>query len=91
MPSQGGHIRQLDIEVISVGQILLDSGSTAHMPTKNGLLQVNEVYHCKGVKGTILSTGRLADAGWRLDHEGTSLLVTDPGGWEFETVFRNFC
>lgn len=30
VPSPGGQIRQLDVEAISEGQILLDSGSTAH-------------------------------------------------------------
>lgn len=110
-----GRVRQLDIEAVDEGAILIDSGSTAHVsgpspffqivkqletpvsltlaiptksalvsyvgrlniPTRTGNLTLNHVFYCEGVKGSIISTGRLVTEGWRIHQNGTSPVIVD--------------
>jgi hypothetical protein len=59
--------------------------------TPRGKIEIDNVYYCKGVKGSILSTGHLAVAGWRFAHEGTKAVFISPEKTTFPLVFNNFC
>jgi hypothetical protein len=61
------------------------------IPTAKGTIEIDNVYFCKGVKGSILSTGRLVVDGWKFAHKGTEASLTSPTGISFPLVFRNFC
>jgi hypothetical protein len=61
------------------------------IPTLTGPLKINEVYHCPGVDGIILSTGRLLSEGWKLVYDGTQATLFDPLNNKYDTVFHNYC
>ncbi|KAH9459513.1 hypothetical protein Pst134EA_033031 [Puccinia striiformis f. sp. tritici] len=61
------------------------------IPTPNGELVINDVYHVPGVDGIILSTGRLILEGWRLVYKGTNATLFDPCNNSYPTIFHNYC
>jgi hypothetical protein len=61
------------------------------IPTPKGTININDVYFCEGVKGLILSTGRLVVAGWRFQHNRTEAVLVNLEKMSFPLVFNNFC
>jgi hypothetical protein len=61
------------------------------IPTPKGKIEIEKVYLCEGVKGSILSTGRLVVAGWKFAHEGIDAVLISPENITFPLVFNNFC
>jgi hypothetical protein len=61
------------------------------IPTPTGMMEINNVYLCDGIKGLILSTGRLLSDGWKLTHKGTDATIVDPSNNPFHFNFHDFC
>ncbi|PLW18521.1 hypothetical protein PCASD_23785, partial [Puccinia coronata f. sp. avenae] len=61
------------------------------VPTPTGTMKINDVYFCEEIKGSILSTGRLAEDGWSFTHTGTDAKLLDPTGNSFDLTFLNHC
>jgi hypothetical protein len=61
------------------------------IPTPTGTMEIEDVYFCDGIKGSILSTGRLLSAGWKLSHVGTDAILVDPFNNSFNFDFKDFC
>jgi hypothetical protein len=61
------------------------------IPTPTGKMTINNVYYCKEIKGSIVSTGRLAEDGWTFSHEGTAARLTDANGDFFLLNYFNHC
>ncbi|PLW35803.1 hypothetical protein PCASD_15704 [Puccinia coronata f. sp. avenae] len=61
------------------------------IPTPTGTMKINDVYFCEEIKGSILSTGRLAEDGWSFTHTGTDAKLLDPTGNSFDLTFLNHC
>jgi hypothetical protein len=69
----------------------INSIGSLRIPTPTGIMEVEDVYYCKGITGSIVSTGSLLRNGWHLRHEGTEAWLTNRGGSSFYLDFNNFC
>jgi hypothetical protein len=76
-------VSDCNVTVTDIGRVTI--------PTPTGPLTINDVYHCPGVDGIILSTGRLLTDGWQLIYDGTKATLVDPCNNCYETVFHNYC
>jgi hypothetical protein len=61
------------------------------IPTPTGVMQIEDVFYCEGIKGLILSTGRLVEAGWSFVHNHTDAKLTSPAGISFDLMYSNYC
>jgi hypothetical protein len=59
--------------------------------TPTGLMVIDDVYFCEGIKGSILSTGRLIDSGWKTIHQGKDVTIVDTKENPFHFNFHDFC
>ncbi|KNZ53365.1 putative signal peptide protein, partial [Puccinia sorghi] len=66
---------------------LLTLAPLSTIPTPTGTMQINDVYFCEGIKGSILLTGRLLESGWSILHEGLLALLVDPIGCRFDCSY----
>ncbi|MBW0476544.1 hypothetical protein O181_016259 [Austropuccinia psidii MF-1] len=117
------------ISEVDDGQILLDSGASAHVsgnspflcdieilkqpipllladpktvvratrrgklciPVKEGIINVDNVYVCNAISGTLLSLGRLLCSNYQAQFSGTVLKIISPSSNVYNTRFNNFC
>jgi hypothetical protein len=61
------------------------------IPTPTGVMEIDDVFYCKGIKGSILSTGRLVKARWSFKHNRTGAKLINPAGVSFDLSYSNFC
>jgi hypothetical protein len=47
------------------------------IPTPTGMMIINDVYFCKEIQGSILSTGKLVEEGWLFTHDKTDAQLQD--------------
>jgi hypothetical protein len=69
----------------------IDSIGILRIPTPTGVMELDDVDYCEGIKGSILSTGRLAHDGWTFVHNKTDGKLIDAAGRHFKLNFSNFC
>jgi hypothetical protein len=69
----------------------IDSIGHLRIPTPMGVMVIDNVYYCEGIKGSILSTGRLVRDGWKFCHEGTDAWLVDKNGKSYTLDFSNYC
>jgi hypothetical protein len=68
----------------------IDSIGYLRIPTPNGVMVIRNVYFCEGIKGSILSTGRLVVDGWKFVHDETEARLIDKDGISFPLEFSNY-
>ncbi|PLW23871.1 hypothetical protein PCASD_14694 [Puccinia coronata f. sp. avenae] len=61
------------------------------IPTPTGVMEIDDVFYCKGIKGSILSTGRLVEDGWLFVHAHTDAKLISPMGITFSLNYINHC
>ncbi|MBW0470853.1 hypothetical protein O181_010568, partial [Austropuccinia psidii MF-1] len=61
------------------------------IPTNSGILTIDNVYFCKDIRFTIISLGRLVEAGYHPVFTSNSLKLVSPLNIEYHTVFHNCC
>ncbi|MBW0538038.1 hypothetical protein O181_077753 [Austropuccinia psidii MF-1] len=61
------------------------------IPLKEGELNVDSVYVCSSISGTLLSLGRLVTKGFSIIISGTSLQLLSNLNTHFSTQFKNYC
>ena len=76
---------------ISIYVAPIDSIGHLRIPTPTGVMEIKNVYFCEGIKGLILSTGRLVADGWKFAHEKTEATLVDKDGTPFALEFSNYC
>jgi hypothetical protein len=69
----------------------IDSIGHLSIPTPTGVMKIENVYYCKGIKGSILSTGRLLEDAWKFVHKGTDAKLLDQNGMSYDLVYLNYC
>ncbi|KNZ44370.1 uncharacterized protein VP01_922g3 [Puccinia sorghi] len=82
---------------VDISLAISDPGATIEyigrlsIPTPSGKMVIDDVYFCKKITGSIISTGRLISSGWKLDHEGVVAKLSDPKGNSFGLDYKNYC
>ena len=76
---------------ISIYVAPIDSIGHLRIPTPTGVMEIKNVYFCEGIKGSILSTGRLVVDGWKFVHDKTEARLIDKDGISFPLEFSNSC
>jgi hypothetical protein len=61
------------------------------IPTLTGTMKINDVYYCKEIKGSILSTRRLVEKGWSFSCVGTDAKLVNSVGCSFHLKYVNHC
>ncbi|PLW56744.1 hypothetical protein PCANC_01718 [Puccinia coronata f. sp. avenae] len=61
------------------------------IPTPTGVMEIEDMFYCDGIKGSILSTGQLVEAGWLFAHKHTDAKLISSGGISFDLVYSNYC
>jgi hypothetical protein len=69
----------------------INSFGSLRILAPTGFMEVDDLYYCPGINGSILLTGSLLTSGWQLQLEGTKAWLTNPNGNSFYLNFKNFC
>jgi hypothetical protein len=69
----------------------IDSIGHLRIPTSTGVMAIENLYYCEGIKGSILLTGRLVNDGWKFCHEETGAWLVDKDGKSYNLDFSNYC